>query len=140
MAEFKVNIGSKDGKTHKVEFKDDDAKIFIGKKIGDTIKLSDFSGYEFEIVGGSDYCGFPMRKDVMGPARKRILIAGGIGLRSKRKGMRIRKTVAGNTIYEQTAQINLKVLKAGKKPLGEEAQAPTEGEATAEPAAEAKKE
>ena len=139
MAEFKVNIGSKDGKTHKVEFKGDDAKIFIGKKIGDTIKLPDFSGYEFEIVGGSDYCGFPMRKDVNGPARKRVLITGGVGLHSKRNGMRIRKTVAGNTVYEQTAQINLKVLKAGKKALGEEPEAPAE-EAAAEPAAEEKKE
>ena len=33
------------------------------------------------------------------------------------EGMRSRKTVAGNTIFEKTAQINLKVTKQGKEPL-----------------------
>jgi small subunit ribosomal protein S6e len=132
MAEYKVNIGVKGGKTHKLELKDAEAKALQGKKIGDKVTLQEFSGYEFEITGGSDYCGFPMRKDVQGPARKRILITGGVGFRNKRKGMRARRNVAGNTIHEQTAQVNLKVLKEGKQPLFPEPEAAPEAEAKVE--------
>ncbi len=117
MAEIKLNISYK-GKTKKVVI--ENAKFLFGKKIGDKIKGEgiDMPGYEFEISGGSDASGFPMRNDVEGTSRKRILIAGGVGLRKKpRKGFRTRKTVAGNTIYEKTAQVNLKVLKMGKDDL-----------------------
>ena len=65
-----------------------------------------------------------MRKDVLGSARKRILISSGVGMRSKRKGLRLRKNVAGNTIADNTAQLNLKVLKAGKEPLTPVAEEP----------------
>jgi small subunit ribosomal protein S6e len=121
--EIKLNIGdSKTGKTLKKEVKDDDAKHFLGKKVGEVVKgeLMDLSGYEFEITGGSDHCGFPMRKDVMGIARKRVLITGGVGSKYKRTGMRRRRTVAGNTVYEKTAQLNLKITKHGKNPLFDE--------------------
>ncbi|MBU0665989.1 MAG: 30S ribosomal protein S6e [Nanoarchaeota archaeon] len=123
MVEFKLNIGNpKTGKTYKKEIVEEEAKPLLGKKIGDKIKgeLIGFPGYEFEITGGSDYCGFPMRKDVGGSARKKILIASGVGTRHKRKGIRLRRTVAGNTVYSKTAQINIKVIKEGKASLGEE--------------------
>ncbi|MCF7872273.1 30S ribosomal protein S6e [Candidatus Woesearchaeota archaeon] len=141
MAEFKLNIGDpKSKKSLKKEVKDDEAEVFIGKIIGETIKGDLFSmeGYEFQIMGGSDYTGVPMRKDVMGTARKKILIVSGTGIRKNRKGRKVRKTMAGNTIHEKTAQINLKVLKEGKTPLFEEPKA----EATTETpnATEAKKE
>ena len=141
MAEFKVVIGTKDGKCVQREVKDANAKNLIGKKIGDKINGDEigFAGYEFEFTGGSDYCGFPMRKDVRGPGRKRILAVSGVGLKKKRKGMRQRKTVRGNTVSDKITQINLKVLKEGKEKLGA---APKEGEAPAEekPKAEEKKE
>ena len=124
MAEIKLVISDpKTGKSIQAEAKDDAAKGFLGKMVGETIKgeLLDFTGYEFQITGGSDYCGFPMRRDLPGIARKRLLITGGIGLNSDRKGMRRRKTVCGNTIWEKTAQISLKVVKAGKDPLPEQA-------------------
>ena len=120
MVEFKINISDiKTGKTYKKEVKDDDVKHFIGKKIGDKIngEVLDLPGYEFEITWGSDYCGFPMRKDVTGMARKAILTTAGLGNKYKRAGMRVRRTVAGNTIYARTSQINLKILKHGKEPL-----------------------
>ena len=119
---MKANIGSKDGKTQQFELTDEQAQAMQSKKIGDKIsgKEVGHDGYEFELMGGSDAAGFPMRKDVDGTARKRVLITKSVGNRKSRKGMRLRKTVAGNTVYEKTAQINLKVLKAGKKPLGEE--------------------
>lgn len=123
MVEFKLNIGDPTTKkTKKHEIKDDEAESLLGKKIGDKVKgdLFGFEGYEFEITGGSDYTGVPMRRDVIGPERRRILIVSGIGIRKNRPGRRVRRTVAGNTIHERTAQINLKVLKTGKTPLFEE--------------------
>ena len=46
---------------------------FEGMKIGDIIKggLIGFPNYEFQITGGSDTSGFPMRKDVHGPVKKK---------------------------------------------------------------------
>ena len=119
--EIKVNIGDpKAGKTYQRTIAEDDSKIFFGKKVGDTLKgeLLQLPGYEFTIAGGSDYCGFPMRKDVEGTLRKRILLVAGIGLRKNREGRRVRKTVAGNTVFARTAQLNLKVKKHGAEPLG----------------------
>jgi small subunit ribosomal protein S6e len=117
--DLKINIADKSGKTVKRELKEDQATILHGKKIGDKIhgEILDMPGYEFEISGGSDFCGFPMRNDVNGIMRKGILITKGLGNKYNRKGMRLRRTVAGNTIYNKTSQVNLKVLKHGAEPL-----------------------
>lgn len=136
MAETKVNIGDgKAKKTYNKTLTEEQLEPLHGKKIGDTIagELLDLPGYEMTITGGSDSAGFPMRKDVEGSARKRILIVGGVGLRkTKYKGNKIRKAVAGNTIYEKTAQINLKVTKWGKNPIEPVAQEAPKGDATEE--------
>ncbi|MBT3721292.1 30S ribosomal protein S6e [archaeon] len=141
MAEFKLSIGDpKSGKTIQIEAKDESAIGFLNKKIGDKVKgeLVDKPGYEFEITGGSDYCGFPMRKDLEGPIRKKIMITQGVGIRNKDHGIRKRKTVCGNTVHEKISLISLKVVKIGKKPLVEVApETPVEGDA---PAAEKKEE
>ncbi len=123
MVEFKIVISNpKIGRSVQREISGGDANRFIGLKIGDTIKgeLIGLTGYEFEITGGSDYCGFPMRKDLTGTRRKGILIVKGIGLRKRKRGMKKRKTVAGNTIHAKIAQINLKIIKEGKEKLFEE--------------------
>ncbi len=133
MTELKIVIG--DPKTGKCTQKVIDSKPLEGKKLGETIKgeLIDLAGYEFLITGGSDHCGFPMRKGIQG-ARKRILITKGVGFRGGRKGMRKRKTVCGEVITAKVHQLNLKVTKQGSKPLTE---APTE--TPAEKAPEEKK-
>jgi small subunit ribosomal protein S6e len=120
--EFKINISDpKTGKTHKKLLKDDECKPLINKKLGEDVNGATIGlpGYEFSITGGSDYCGFPMRKDVDGTMRKRILITTGVGIRNLEKGLRRRKNVAGNTIYAKTAQVNLLVTKHGKDALPE---------------------
>ncbi|MCC7574408.1 30S ribosomal protein S6e [Candidatus Woesearchaeota archaeon] len=122
MVEFKLNIGDPvSKKTLKKDVKDAEAEAFIGKKIGESIKGDSFGlpGYEFVITGGSDYAGFPMRKDVLGGNRKKILIVKGIGIRKNEDGRKARRTVAGNTVITKTVQINLKVTKQGKTPLFE---------------------
>jgi small subunit ribosomal protein S6e len=122
MVEFKIVIGLKNGKSYQKELKDNDAEFFIGKKLGEKVKGNNFGleGYEFQITGGSDNSGFPMRKDVEGTAKKKILAVKGIGVKPKRAGQRQRKTVRGNTISAEIAQINLKVLKEGKEKFGVE--------------------
>jgi small subunit ribosomal protein S6e len=117
--DLKINIADKSGKTVKKELKDAEASVLHGKKIGDKFngEVLDMAGYEFEIAGGSDYCGFPMRKDVNGIMRKGILTTKGLGNNYNRKGMRLRRAVAGNTVYAKTTQLNLKVLKYGSQPL-----------------------
>lgn len=119
MVSFKVVIGTKEGKCLQKEIPEADANAFLGKKVGDKVngEVMGFTGYEFEITGGSDYAGFPMRKDIPGVGRKRILAVEGIGLKKIANGIRVRKTVCGNTIHPKIAQINLKVIKAGSTPL-----------------------
>jgi small subunit ribosomal protein S6e len=131
MVSFKVVIGLKDGKCVQKEIQEPESKTLLGRKIGDAVNGDNIglAGYEFQVTGGSDYCGFPMRKDVEGFARKRILAVEGIGLRKERKGVRTRKTVCGNTIHPKISQVNLKVTKEGKEPL---AAPPKEGEAKKE--------
>lgn len=118
MVDFKIVISDPStGKTYQKEVKDDDARKFIGLKIGDKLKgdFLELGNVELEITGGSDYCGFPMRKDVLGSGRKKILAVGGVGIRNKEKGIKIRKTVCGNTIHAKISQINVRVL--GGKPI-----------------------
>ena len=122
MVEFKLTMGDpKTGKCYQRTVGDPKAKDLIGMKIGDTLKgeVVDLAGYEFVITGGSDYCGFPMRKGISG-ARKRILIVKSIGFRGGRKGERRRKTVCGEKIHEKISQVNLKIVKEGKTKLVEE--------------------
>ena len=93
---------------------------FEGMKIGEIIKggLIGFPNYEFEITGGSDTSGFPIRKDVHGPVKKRILVSKrGIGYKPTRKGQKRRKTVRGNEITHDITLINLKVIKYGEAEL-----------------------
>ena len=144
MAEFKINVGDpKTGKTVNFVLNDQQSKALYGKKISQKIPgdLIGHDGYEFEITGGSDNCGFPMRKDVEGANRKRLLITGGVGFKPKRKGERRRKSVAGNMVMPKTAQVNLKILKQGKKPLTEAAPAKEKApKEEAKPEAKAKEE
>ena len=138
MATFKLVLGFKNGSCFQREVKEADAAYFLGKKVGDKVQGSHFGleGYEFLISGGSDHAGFPMRRDVGGAARKRIFAVEGIGLKKRGKGVKYRFTVAGNTVHEKTAQINLKVLKEGK----EKFEAPKKEEEKKEAKVEEKKE
>lgn len=151
MPGMKLVFGLKDGRSVQKELSEEASRTLWGKKIGDKISGDGlgFAGYEFEITGGSDYCGFPMRRDVAGPVRKRILAVKGVGLKKIAKGIRVRKTVCGNTIHPKIVQVNMRVLKEGKEPLapkaeGEKAEAKEEEkkalkeEKKAEPKAEEK--
>ncbi|MCD6522916.1 MAG: 30S ribosomal protein S6e [Candidatus Diapherotrites archaeon] len=108
-----------DGKSYQKELEKAQEKTLYGKRIGDKISgdTIGLTGYELVITGGSDKQGFPMRADLHGTARKKVLLSKGPGFHPKRKGERRRKSVRGNTISEEIAQVNMKVSKKGKEPL-----------------------
>lgn len=93
----------------------------VGKRIGDEFSgdIIGLGGYTLKITGGTDRDGFPMHPLVRGPGRKRVLLTSPPCFHPKMKGERRRKTVRGNTISEDIAQINVKIIKKGEKPLEE---------------------
>ncbi len=95
-----------------VRVKDDKARPLIGLRIGDVFdgSIVGLKGVKLRITGGSDYSGFPMRPDIMGGVKKRVLLSGPPGFRPKRKGERRRKMVRGNTITEDIVQINTVIV------------------------------
>jgi len=121
---YKLNISAPNG-----EFRSQSRKITLdenrfnrleGMKIGDTVRggLIGFPNYEFLITGGSDSSGFPMRKDIHGPVKKKILVSKrSTGYRPKREGQKRRKTVRGNEITADMTLVNLKVIKMGETEL-----------------------
>jgi small subunit ribosomal protein S6e len=93
----------------------------LGRKIGDKVS-GDFlgmAGYELEVTGGSDKQGFPMRKDVHGSVRKKVLLSFPPGFHPLKSGQRRKKSVRGNTISSEIIQVNAKVLKYGNKSIEE---------------------
>ncbi|OLS20332.1 MAG: 30S ribosomal protein S6e [Candidatus Heimdallarchaeota archaeon LC_2] len=118
-----VNIGQKDGSTVRMTIEGDDRTPLYGLSIGNEFSgelfNSKYKDYTFKVTGGSDSDGVPMRGDIEGVMRKRPLLSGGVGYNPKRKGVRMRKLIRGSEIFDDIAQLNVMVLKAGKKPLSE---------------------
>jgi len=121
--EFKVVISDPGtGKAYQKVISGANANKLIGKEVGDAVNGTVVElppDYELQITGGSDKDGFPIRPDIPGPVRKRILLSGGIGYRPREKGIRKKKMVRGRTITRDIVQINMKVVKHGKIPLEE---------------------
>jgi len=116
---FKVNVSDK-GKTIKLETENEN---LIGKKISEIIKGNDISeelhGYELEITGTSDISGIPGQKGLEGASYHRKLLTFGHGMKDRRKGMRLKKTLRGEEISPKTIQINTIVKKHGNKKFNE---------------------
>ena len=125
MATFKLVISNpKTGIAKQVEITGGEAEILVGKRIGDEVSakelglnLREIFGDEsipedakLKITGGTDKDGFPMRPDVHGPRRVKILLSKGPGFRPREKGERRKKTVHGNTISPNIVQVNLKIV------------------------------
>jgi small subunit ribosomal protein S6e len=123
MATFKLVINDPaTGKSFNFEVTGHHAQNLIGKKIGDQVDgiNANLPGYKLEITGGSDKAGFPMRADFEGSARRRLLLTAGIGYHpTDYVGKRKRQSVRGNRISTEIIQVNLKVAKAGSKPVAE---------------------
>jgi len=133
MGNFKINIGTKEGKTFHLEAESEGlvGKELHGKVNGKEVS-SDLEGYEFEISGASDKSGFTVMENVEGIGLKKLLLTYGKGMKKRArkegkkklsknrpKGLRLRRTVRGKIISPEISQINLKILKVGKKKLEE---------------------
>lgn len=122
MADFRAVISDpKDGKSYQVPVAGHHANSLIGKKIGDVVDgiFVGLPGYKLAITGGSDKDGFPMRKDLPGPRRKRLMVSKSIGFNAKERGLRKRRNLRGNTIAPDTLQVNMKVTQRGMKPISD---------------------
>ncbi len=107
MANFKLTISDKQGKSITKELKEKDANPFVGLNIGNEVDAATVGlGGKIRITGGSDKSGVPMRADIHSGSRKYVLLSKGVGLNDTEKGKRVRKLVRGNTISEEIYQIN----------------------------------
>ncbi|MFB5608584.1 MAG: S6e family ribosomal protein, partial [Candidatus Nitrosomaritimum yanchengensis] len=76
MTNFKLTVSDTKGKSVTKELKDSDANPLLGLEIGKETDASivGLNG-KLKITGGSDKSGVPMRSDVHGSARKRVLLS-----------------------------------------------------------------
>jgi small subunit ribosomal protein S6e len=111
----------KDGKSYQVEIPKESEARLVGTKMGQTIDAGFLGapGYKLLVTGGSDKEGFPMRSDIPGARRGKFLLSSGQGFNPRHSGDRKRKTVRGNTLSDETMQVNTKVSEYGEKPLAE---------------------
>jgi len=122
LPKFQLNIGDPEsGKSYKTVIEGAKANPLIGKRISDEFDGTPlgYPGYVFKITGGSDKDGFPMRSNLDGPIRKKILTTKSQGFRIAEKGLKKRKLVRGNTISDEIYQINMKIVTMGKKKIEE---------------------
>ncbi|MDP6864228.1 MAG: S6e family ribosomal protein [Candidatus Poseidoniaceae archaeon] len=132
---------SNSGRSYNMSISGNNQSQFLGKKIGDVVDgifvgegEKTLAGYKLEITGGSDKTGTPMRSDLIGGSRQSILVTASTGFkghdlvhkakggekkrfRYKPDGLRMRRYFRGNTITQDTRQINLKVVEAANKTL-----------------------
>jgi len=119
MAKFKIIISDPEtGTSRVVELEETRAVPLIGRRIGEVIDGSvvDLPGHKAQIIGGSDKDGFPMRRDVHGGVRRRVILSGGVGFNPQNEGERRRKTVRGNVITDEIVQLNMKIVEKPKQP------------------------
>lgn len=118
MAKFKIILSDPEtGKSQTVELEGSRAVPLVGRRLGETIEGTavGLGGHKLRITGGSDKDGFPMRSDVHGGVKTRIIVAKGVGHHPTRKGKRRRKTMRGNVITEEIVQINMRIAEKPKK-------------------------
>jgi small subunit ribosomal protein S6e len=136
MAKFKVIVSDPEAGTSKVvELEEARAVPFIGKKIGETVDgaVVDLPAHKLQIRGGSDKDGVPIRPNVHGGVRRKVVLSGGTGFNPQNKGQRRRKTVRGNVITDEIVQINTKIIEKPKKSAESKTEQTTQ-KAKAEPA------
>ena len=106
----------KTGTNQRIEVEDNRLRPLIGTKIGDVIDgaLVDMQGYKIKFTGGTDSDGVPMRPDVHGSAKSKVILSGGVGYKPKYKGQRKRVLVRGNTISSETTFLNFAIQEAPK--------------------------
>lgn len=122
MADFKLVVSDpKSGKAYNIDVAGPKTTKLVGKAIGSEVdgEVAGLAGYTLKITGGSDKDGVPMRRDLPGQGRRKVLVSGGIGYHPKSGGMRKRKTLRGNEVAPELVQVNATVANYGPKPIEE---------------------
>jgi len=122
MAEFKTVIADpKEKKAYQKVLAEDKSNALVGKTIGEEIDgiFLDLPGYRLKITGGSDNSGVPLRGDIDGNQRRKILMTESVGFHPVRHGQRRRKLIRGRSLNSEVSQINLKVIEYGPKSIKE---------------------
>ena len=120
----------KTGKSYNVTVSGHHANSLIGKSIGEVVDgiFVGLPGYKVKITGGSDGNGTPMRSDLPGTKRVKLLLSDSKGFHEKYPGQRKRTAIRGSTVSAEIVQINMAVAEYGPKSI-EECLNPAEGEA-----------
>jgi small subunit ribosomal protein S6e len=120
------------GTSQKVELEDARMAPLVGRRIGEVIdgNVADLAGHKIQLTGGTDKDGIPMRPDVHGGVKARVVLSGGVGYKPKKKGERKRVVVRGNTVSADTTFLNFKIV---EKPKGRKKKAKAEEEQPPEP-------
>ncbi len=118
MVTFKLVLSDPEtGKSEASEVKDASAQLLIGRKIGEVLDGATIGlAGKIMITGGSDKAGFPMRADTLGGGKNYVLLTDGVGYHTSEEGAKKRKLVRGNTITEETYQVNAKRVEDSPKP------------------------
>lgn len=135
MADFKVVVNDvKTGRSYTIEVTGHHANSLIGVSIGEVVDgiFVGLPEYRLQVTGGSDRNGTPMRKDLPGNKRAKLLLSDGLGFHEIYHGERRRVAIRGNTISDAIVQINMKVVEYGPKSIEEILHPPSEEEASAE--------
>lgn len=105
------------GTSQRVELDDQQLRTLVGTRIGQILDgtLAGHQGYKIKLTGGTDKDGIPMRPDVHGSAKARIVLSGGVGFKPKSRGERKRKIVRGNTVSAETTFLNFTIVEGPKK-------------------------
>ena len=122
MAEFKTVIADpKKKKTYQKVLAEDKSNALVGKSVGEEIDgiFLDLPGYRLKITGGSDNSGVPLRGDIDGNQRRKLLMTKSVGFNPSRDGQRRRKLIRGRNLNSEVSQINLKVIEYGPKSIKE---------------------
>ena len=142
MVEFKAIVNDvKTGRSYNVAVSGHHANSLIGVNIGEVVDgiFVGLPGYKLKITGGSDGNGTPMRSDLPGNKRVKLLLSDSKGFHEKYPGQRKRVAIRGSAISAEIVaisaeivQINMAVAEYGPKSIEECLNPQPEGEASAE--------
>ncbi len=122
MVEYKAVINDvKTGRSYNVVVTGHHANSLNGKSVGEVVDgiFVGLPGYKLKITGGSDGNGTPMRKDLPGNRRRKLLLAESLGFHEKYPGQRKRTAIHGAVISDRIVQINMAVTEYGPKSIEE---------------------
>ena len=122
MADFKMVVSDpRSGRAYNMELSGPKAGTLIGMRIGEELggEAIGLTGYTLKLAGGTDVDGFPMRADIPGQVRRKVLVAGGTGFNPSKRGLRRRKTFRGNEFSSDILQVNMVITEWGTSTIEE---------------------